>query len=82
MVRLEPDPTYCLVTTLAGEDVAQRQKTLATGESAGADHSETAHPRCIPSQYLEMSPLNDYARLTQHRYDAGLDFTWYPREHR
>jgi hypothetical protein len=26
--------------------------------------------------------LNDYARLTQYRYNAGIDITWYPRKYR
>ena len=26
--------------------------------------------------------LNDYARLTQYRYNAGVDITWYPRKYR
>jgi len=26
--------------------------------------------------------LNDYARLTQYRYNAGVDITWYPRKDR
>jgi hypothetical protein len=26
--------------------------------------------------------INDYARLSQYRYNAGLDVTWFPRKHR
>jgi hypothetical protein len=26
--------------------------------------------------------INDDARLTQYRYDAGVDVTWYPRKYR
>jgi hypothetical protein len=37
--------------------------------------------RWVASAYYGIG-LNDYARLTQYRYNAGVDITWYPRKYR
>jgi hypothetical protein len=37
--------------------------------------------RWVASAYYGIG-LNDYARLTQYRYNAGIDVTWYPRKYR
>jgi hypothetical protein len=37
--------------------------------------------RWVASAYYGIG-LNDYARLTQYRYNAGIDITWYPRKYR
>jgi len=37
--------------------------------------------RWVASAYYGIG-LNGYARLTQYRYNAGIDITWYPRKYR
>ena len=35
----------------------------------------------VASAYYAVG-INDYGRLSQYRYDAGVDVTWYMRKHR
>jgi hypothetical protein len=37
--------------------------------------------RWVGSAYYAVG-VNDYAQLTQYRYDAGVDVTWYPFKYR
>jgi hypothetical protein len=35
----------------------------------------------VASAYYAFA-INDYGRLSQYRYNAGADVTWYPRKYR
>ena len=85
--QLEPDVivnTRVLRTTFFLEwdsfyDVSPGQfaQTLKTGASRALGPDR----RWVASAYYGIG-LNDYARLTQYRYNPGVDITWYPRKYR
>jgi len=47
----------------------------------GVSRSIGSNGRWVASAYYAFG-INDYGRLSQYRYNAGADLTWYPREHR
>ena len=47
----------------------------------GISRAFGASRRWVASAYYATG-INDYARLSQYRYNAGLDVTWYPRKYR
>ena len=47
----------------------------------GVSRAFGSNRRWVASAYYGIG-LNDYARLTQYRYNAGVDVTWYPRKYR
>lgn len=47
----------------------------------GVSRSFGANRRWVASAYYATG-INDYARLSQYRYNAGLDVTWYARKYR
>ena len=47
----------------------------------GVSHSFGQSGHWVGSAYYAFG-INDYGRLSQYRYNAGLDVTWYPRSHR
>jgi hypothetical protein len=55
----------------------QLAQTLKPGVSRGFGSNR----RWVASAYYGIG-VNDYARLTQYRYNAGVDVTWYPRKYR
>jgi len=54
---------------------------LAQTLKPGVSRAFGPNRRWVASAYYGI-PLNDYARLTQYRYNAGVDVTWYPRKYR
>jgi len=47
----------------------------------GVSRSIGSNGRWVASAYYAFG-INDYGRLSQYRYNAGADVTWYPREYR
>ena len=47
----------------------------------GVSHSIGSNGGWVASAYYAFG-INDYGRLSQYRYDAGADVTWYPRKYR
>ena len=54
---------------------------LAQTLKPGVSRAFGPNRRWVASAYYAIG-LNDYARLTQYRYNAGIDITWYPRKYR
>jgi hypothetical protein len=54
---------------------------LAQTLKPGVSRAFGPNRRWVASAYYGIR-LNDYARLTQYRYNAGIDITWYPRKYR
>ena len=85
--QLEPDVivnTRALNATFFLEwdsfyDVSPGQ--LAQTLKPGVSRAFGPNRRWVASAYYGIG-LNDYARLTQYRYNAGVDITWYPRKYR
>jgi hypothetical protein len=85
--QLEPDVTFnarVLKSTLFLEwdsyyDFLPHQ--FAQTLKPGISRAFGGNRRWVVSAYYAAS-TNDYARLSQYRYNAGLDVTWYPRKYR
>ena len=54
---------------------------LAQTLKPGVSRAFGPNRRWVASAYYGIG-LNDYAQLTQYRYNAGVDITWYPRKYR
>ena len=85
--QLEPDVivnTRVLKATLFLEwdsfyDLSPGQ--LAQTLKPGVSRAFGPNRRWVASAYYAIA-INDYARLTQYRYNAGVDVTWYPHKYR